>query len=110
MSNASFESYMREHINPYRKRKAAPWANLPGMHFHKLREGDVLYVTSLLRSILRARLAAKRDRVSIIVDDAGTASLIDFIAQLQFAYVHPRSTSLRVSFAAEKRSSAMPTT
>lgn len=110
MSHTQFESFLKATIEPYRKQKASPWRCKDDMHFHLLSEGSVTRVACLLRTILRARVANHCAELRVSCTESDYDEFLDFLAQLKFAYVHPRRASIRVEFFRDSLVTANPTT
>lgn len=110
MSHTQFESFLKANIEPYRKQKASSWRFKDDMHFHLLSASSVARVACLLRTILRARVANQCTDLRVSCSESDYDEFLDFLAQLKFAYVHPRRASLRVDFFREFNVSANPTT
>lgn len=110
MSHTQFESFLKTSVMPFRAQKASPWRCKDDMHFHLLSASSVRRVVNLLRTILRARVANHSSDMRVSLSESDYDEFLDFLAQLKFAYVHPRRASLRVEFFRESNVSANPTT
>ena len=106
MQKVTFEEYVQTEVMPYRERKAAQWKNRTDMRFFKVSESDLAITTNLLRQMLRKKLANHRKSVTVSLSDYDAAAVLDLLSQLQFAYAHPRSTSLRVALSRENSTPA----
>lgn len=92
--NSEFQSW--------RKVKQSAFDSYINMHYHKVSDECYFVVRDLLQSLLRARVELGGTFV-VSMTDEGCRSVLDFLNQMQLAYIHPRSTSAKFLFSLEKR-------
>lgn len=84
----------------WRKAKMAFWTEEPS-HFHRVSTDTWLAVRKFLSCLLLTRIDSHSPHFSLYLDDITANALIDFINQMRWGYIHPRSTSARIDFLSE---------
>lgn len=73
-------------------------------HYHRVSDCLLRDVTNLLRSLLRHYLAAGARPLTLCLDYEQANSIFLFLDEMECAYLHPRSTSARIMYAASESS------
>lgn len=79
----------------------ARFAGKSRMHFHKCEDAVLIVVFNILKALLRQRVNSGSNSITLSVSDDDFDTLLDFLDEMSFAYMHPRSTSARFSMLAE---------
>ena len=74
-------------------------------HYHKVEDCVLRDVFALVQGILIVRVEKGSRALTLRVSDSLANSLMMFLEQMRYAYMHPRSTSARFLFAIESSSS-----
>lgn len=85
-------------FNSWRLRQQERFNNCSSMHFHRVSDGAYSVVVHLLRYLLTSRINSQSQIVNVNVSDELSNSLLDFLDEMEFAYMHPRSTSARYRY------------
>lgn len=100
-------------FNSWRKRQQERFATCSSMHYHRVDDSCYLVVVHLLRYLLTSRIVSQSKAVLVDLNDELADTLLDFLDQMEYAYMHPRSTSAKYRFVqltGHAISSAIPST
>ena len=70
-------------------------------HYHKVEDCVLRDVYALVKGILVVRVETGSSKIMLRVSDSLANSLMMFMEQMRYAYLHPRSSSARFLFAIE---------
>lgn len=88
----------------WRKAKMERHANRASlMHYHRISDDVYRSVRNFIEHCLCRRVDKGKDRISVLLPEDIANTLMDFLDETKFAYIHPRSTSGRVEFFREAR-------
>ena len=95
---------MLQSFQEWRKATMSNHAPQGVAHYHLC--GDCVYssVSDFLRSCLVERVESNRDYVNVCVDEDTANSILLFLDEMRFAYLHPRSDAAKYIFARLKNS------
>lgn len=65
------------------------------MHYHKCADSCYKFVAALLQSLVSNFVSSQHRPQVVQLSVEHAQILLDFLEQMQFAYIHPRSTSAR---------------
>jgi len=85
-------------FNSWRKRQQERFATCSSMHYHRVDDSCYLVVVHLLRYLLTSRIDSQSKAVLVNLSDELANTLLDFLDQMEYAYMHPRSTSAKFRF------------
>lgn len=80
------------------------------MHYHRV--SDVAWgdVANFLMFVLKVRVDTFSQQITFVLSDNLANSMLQFLDEMRFAYIHPRSTSARYDFLFEGKNLPVPTT
>lgn len=67
-------------------------------HYHRLSDSVYMSMVSFCRSLVSHRVRTGRATKNVHLTDDFCNLLLRFLDEMQFMYIHPRSTSARISF------------
>lgn len=87
-------------FDQWRKAKMASLDKEPS-HYHRVATITWLAVRAFLSTLLITRVEKRTHRFSVTLTDDVANALLAFLDEMQYGYIHPRSTSARIDFLAE---------
>lgn len=109
MLNTSLKfKFMVHNFESWRKATEERYKSFALAHYHKVDDELAFSVLNLLRQIVIRRVD-KGEHVSIHISEEQAQCIVDFLDQMNLAYIHPRSYSARYEMM-RRLSSAKPTT
>lgn len=83
----------------WRKRQMMRYKCTTLSHYHRVEDAVYNDVASFLRQVLITRVNAQCTSIYVALPDCLANSIIDFLNQMDFAYIHPRRNSARYAMA-----------
>ena len=99
---------MIHNFESWRKATEERYKSFALAHFHKVDDELCFSVLNLLRQVVIKRVD-KGEHVSIHISEEQAQCIVDFLDQMNLAYIHPRSSSARYEMM-RSLSSAKPST
>lgn len=99
---------MIHNFESWRKATEERYKSFALAHYHKVDDELAFSVLNLLRQIVIRRVD-KGEHVSIHISEEQAQIIVDFLDQMNLAYIHPRSSSARYEMM-RSLSSAKPST
>ena len=99
---------MIHNFESWRKATEERYKSFALAHYHKVDDELAFSVLNLLRQIVIKRVD-KGENVSIRISEEQAQIIVDFLDQMNLAYIHPRSSSARYEMM-RSLSSAKPST
>lgn len=99
---------MIHNFESWRKATEERYKSFALAHYHKVDDELAFSVLNLLRQIVIKRVD-KGEHVSIHISEEQAQIIVDFLDQMNLAYIHPRSSSARYEMM-RSLSSAKPST
>ena len=99
---------MVHNFESWRKATEERYKSFALAHYHKVDDELCFSVLNLLRQIVIRRVD-KGENVSIHISEEQAQCIVDFLDQMNLAYIHPRSSSARYEMM-RSLSSAKPST
>ena len=99
---------MIHNFESWRKATEERYKSFALAHFHKVDDELCFSVLNLLRQVVIKRVD-KGEHVSIHISEEQAQNIVDFLDQMNLAYIHPRSSSARYEMM-RSLSSAKPST
>ena len=95
MLNTSLKfKFMVHNFESWRKATEERYKSFALAHFHKVDDELCFSVLNLLRQVVIKRVD-KGEHVSVHISEEQAQIIIDFLDQMNLAYIHPRSSSAR---------------
>lgn len=101
---------MQNNFHRWREAKQASFTSIPDMHFHKCSDIHFGVVRDLLQTIVSCYVSHGQRKFVLQPSEFDINCFLLFLDEMQFAYIHPRSTSARVAYVRTFKSSATPLT
>lgn len=99
---------MIHNFESWRKATEERYKSFALAHYHKVDDELCFSVLNLLRQVVIKRVD-KGEHVSIHISEEQAQCIVDFLDQMNLAYIHPRSSSARYEMM-RSLSSAKPST
>ena len=99
---------MIHNFESWRKATEERYQSFALAHYHKVDDELCFSVLNLLRQVVIKRVD-KGEHVSIHISEEQAQCIVDFLDQMNLAYIHPRSSSARYEMM-RSLSSAKPST
>lgn len=84
---------MVHNFESWRKAKMQTRISYGVAHFFRIQDTTYFAVSEFLKFFIRRRVERQRRRFTLALDDEQIGTFYQFIADCQFGYLHPRSTS-----------------
>ena len=95
MLNTSLKfKFMIHNFESWRKATEERYKSFALAHYHKVDDELCFSVLNLLRQVVIKRVD-KGEHVSIHISEEQAQIIVDFLDQMNLAYIHPRSSSAR---------------
>lgn len=100
---------MIHNFESWRKAKQSAFVAIAhDMHYHRCSDTAYRLITSLLQGLVNTWLNNGRSFVSVRFTEEQINVILEFLDEMEFAYIHPRSTSHRIHLMFQEKSSALP--
>ena len=84
---------MVHNFESWRKAKMQTRMGCGVAHFFRIQDTTYFAVSEILKFFIRRRVERQQHRFTLRLDDEQIDTFFQFIADCQFGYLHPRSTS-----------------
>lgn len=101
---------MNKNFEKWRKAIVESYPTQSEMHFHRCSDVNFLFVRDVLAQMLSKYVDEGQRKFIVTLSPEQIQIIFSFLDEMQFSYIHPRSTSARVHFSQLKKTSAYPLT
>lgn len=94
---------MVNNFESWRKATQERYSQCLDMYYVRVSQEVCRSVCNVLQKLLAQRVNNGSKHVSLYLTDGLANNMLDFLDQVEFAYMHPRSTSARIHFLKKER-------